>query len=486
MWFKDKVEGWCPSTIVKREDIAGQCKFLVRVTKPNQSTAECQVSSIKDQEVETLKLMNTPEDSEQENLINLPFLHEPALLYCLEQRYYRGLIYTYTGPILIAVNPFKTLDLYSDALLQTYYNFGLQTSRGVTKEALPPHIFAIADAAYNCMVSAVKESSSAGRVADQSILVSGESGAGKTESTKIVLRYLTTIASNSKDVKAAGSIMDKILKSNPILEALGNAKTIRNDNSSRFGKFIELNFDDDGHLVGGHIRTYLLEKVRLISQQLNERNFHIFYQMFTGEPSLVKERWQLPSMHNFNYLNQGKCFHVPDLDDKKDFTALRQAFQTLNFNPTDEGFLFDIVAGLMHLGQIQFTPVELMGEEGSAVLKDATANRSLEVAMKLLGISHKEFIRTVTERAIIARTEVYQKKLTATQASDARDSIARSVYGKLFDWVVATINTEIRGGSSYDVRSEIAVLDIFGFECLSENSFEQLCINYTVSSIHHL
>jgi myosin-5 len=481
VWYKDKNDGWCPAVIIKRDDTTGQVKFAVQVTK-GKSKEDVNVQANKDQDIDNLKLKNSEEDSEVENLINLPFLHEPAILHCLELRYFRSQIYTYTGPILIAVNPFKKVDLYSDKLLDSYFKHGLMKSQGIVEDPLSPHIFAIADAAYRFMMSAISDSSGNSKsiVADQSILISGESGAGKTESTKIVLRYLTTVASASTDVKASGSIMDKVLKSNPILEALGNAKTIRNDNSSRFGKFIELKFDGQGHLIGGFIRTYLLEKVRLTSQQLNERNFHIFYQMSVGGGFKDKEeRWAIHSARDFSYINQGDCFGVERINDEVDYADLRSALKTLSFDEDDQVQMFDIIAGILHLGQIKFKHVDLMGDEGSEVGPEPENIRSLENAMRLLGIASKDFIKATTERTIVAREEIYQRKLTHSMASDARDSIARIVYGRLFDWVVATINNGIKCHDS-SARSEIAVLDIFGFECLTENTFEQLCINYTV------
>ena len=435
----------------------------------------------KDAEVDALKLMNNAEDSEVENLINLPFLHEPAILYCLELRYFRSQIYTYTGPILIAVNPFKKVDLYTDQLLAKYYNSGLFKAQGMSEVGppLPPHPYAIADNAYRLMMGAIQSGyGSAANVSDQSILISGESGAGKTESTKIVLRYLTTVASETLQFHAhEGTVMDKVLKSNPILEALGNAKTIRNDNSSRFGKFIELNFDKRGHLIGGFIRTYLLEKIRLTSQQTNERCFHIFYQVGKGGSAEDKARWEVSSMNDFHFANQGNAVNVERLDDKADYNDMRVALDTLRFLPEEQVAMLDIIAGILHLGQIKFIPDK--DGEGSELSKDAISTKSLASTLKLLGLPQKEFLLTVTERVIVARGEKLRKKLTATQASDARDSIARIIYGKLFDWVVATINKEIKSADPSAIRAEIGVLDIFGFECLNENSFEQLCINYT-------
>ena len=481
VWFKDKAAGWVPATILKRDDTTGPTKFVVQV-RNDEGTEDFNVVANRDQEVDSLKLMNTAEASEVENLINLPFLHEPAILYCLELRYYRSQIYTYTGPILIAVNPFKRVDLYTDQLLAKYYNSGLFKAQGMSEVGppLPPHPYAIADNAYRLMMGAMQSSygSSSSAVTDQSILISGESGAGKTESTKIVLRYLTTVASETLQFHAhEGTVMDKVLKSNPILEALGNAKTIRNDNSSRFGKFIELNFDKRGHLIGGFIRTYLLEKIRLTAQQANERCFHIFYQVGKGGSAEDKTRWDISSMNDFHFANQGNSVNVERLDDKADYNDMRVALDTLRFLPEEQRAMLDIIAGILHLGQIKFNPDK--DGEGSELSKDTNSTKSLNCTMRLLGLTEKDFVKTVTERTIVARNEKYQKKLTANQASDARDSIARIIYGKLFDWVVATINKEIKSADPAAIRAEIGVLDIFGFECLKENSFEQLCINYT-------
>jgi myosin V len=452
--------------------------------------------SDENEELENVKLKNDASESEVDNLISLPYLHEPAILFCLQQRYSLSDIYTYTGPILIAMNPFKKVPLYTNQILEVYYNEGLLKSQGIeTGTHLPPHVYAIADAAYREMMRVIMSGYGGGSgalgggispkgganavSANNSILISGESGAGKTESTKIVLRYLTTVGNSTGDMAVeSGSVMDKILQSNPILEAFGNARTLRNDNSSRFGKFIELSFNKRGHLIGGLIRTYLLEKVRLPSQQRGERNFHIFYQLAAGASEEERARWGIESIEQFEYAQHGGVFQLQSMDDREEFGLLKHAFDILNFPAADSACLLDMTAALLHLGQVAFRPIYDKEGEGSAIAEDAESRESLALAAQLLGLEVAQVVRTLTVRAIVARDDTYEKKLTALQASDARDAMAKAIYGKVFDWIVTTINRSIVVDAKL-VRSSIGVLDIFGFECFTHNSFEQLCINYT-------
>jgi myosin-5 len=442
-------------------------------------------------ELDEVKLQNDSSESMTENLINLPYLHEPAILYCLEKRYDEGLIYTYTGPILIALNPFKTVPLYTPQILESYYNLGLMKSQGIeTGTALSPHVYAIADAAYRDMMtsmssnaissrkgSPMKTGKEASASANQCILISGESGAGKTESTKIVLKYLTTVGNSSGGTQLqTGSVMDKILQSNPILEAFGNARTLRNDNSSRFGKFIELNFNRRGHLVGGTIRTYLLEKVRLPFQQSGERNFHIFYQMCAGRSTEQAAEWALPSVEEIFYANQGSVYQLKHMDDEKEFHHMQTAMDILNFPHSSQKELMAIVAGLMHLGEVQFV-ADAEGE-GSAPAGEPKTTEAIAHVSRLLGVPEDGLLAVFATKKIKTVGETLVRKLNPNQANDARDALAKAVYGRLFDWLVRTINKGIQVDPS-NVRADIGVLDIFGFECFKKNSFEQLCINYT-------
>ena len=429
-----------------------------------------------------IKLQNEPSEATVENLINLPYLHEPAILHCLQNRYVGGDIYTYTGPILIALNPFKAVPLYTPQILESYYNFGLLKGQGIEGgKPLPPHVYAVADAAYRDMMRVISHSSETKTptAVNQTILISGESGAGKTESTKIVLRYLTTVGNSSGNtMPVTGSVMDKVLQSNPILESFGNAKTLRNDNSSRFGKFIELHFSKRGHLIGASIRTYLLEKVRLAAQQIGERNFHIMYQLIAGCTAEEKKAWQLGSAKDYWCCNQGDVFTLKSVDDAKEFADLRFALTTLNFDPADQQSLFGSIAGLMHLSQVSFV-AKANVEEGCTLSQSADVTTHIKAVAELCGLSREQLERVLTVRLMTANNESYDIKLTPIQAVEARDALSKALYSRLFEWIVLRVNQSICVDDSSKIRAEIGVLDIFGFESFTTNSFEQLCINYT-------
>lgn len=473
VWVKDKSD-WVAGTVAGR----GESQVTVRLDDSGREVNF--IFNDDNEELADVKLMNDPAESEVEDLINLPYLHEPAILHCLQKRYDGNEIYTYTGPILIAVNPFKKVPLYTTQILEMYYNLGLLKSQGIESSGLPPHVYAISDAAYRAMMGVILNSSAhatADVKSDQVILISGESGAGKTESTKIVLKYLTTLGSASGSMETEmGSIMDKILQSNPILEAFGNAKTIRNDNSSRFGKYIELNFNKRGHLIGGSIRTYLLEKVRLPTQQPGERNFHIFYQMAAGGSLEERRKWNVDNIRDFNYTNRGKIFELRWVNDAEEFESTRRALTTLGFPLEFQDSLLDVMAGLLHLGQLQFA-ADASGE-GSILATTTVVTKSFESCATLFGVEVEPLLFALTTRIIVARNETYEKKLKPQECLAARDALAKALYGKIFDWIVVTINQNIQVEES-KIRANIGVLDIFGFECFKENSFEQLCINYT-------
>ena len=295
-----------------------------------------------------------------------------------------------------------------------------------------------------------------------------------------MLRYLTTVGSNSGSTEVEkGSVMDKVLQSNPILEAWGNAKTIRNDNSSRFGKFIELNFNRRGNLIGGTIRTYLLERVRLPVQQKGERNFHIFYQMIKGGTTAEKDLWHIPSeakASDYNYTAQGGVYDLKHFDDKEEFAEMRASLRTLNFKNEDQDQLLRAMAGILHLGEIQFEEDD--DGEGSRAATDMHTTTSLTAACDLLGLDSSSLARTMTTKTLTTRGEVLIKKLVMRDAYASRDALTKAIYGRLFNWIVNTINYSIQVDAAL-VRADVGVLDIFGFECFQHNSFEQLCINYT-------
>ena len=427
--------------------------------------------------------MNSPEESYVENLINLIHLNEPAILYSIELRYWEGLIYTYTGPILLATNPFQQVKIYEQKTLETYYNYGLKVAKGEidknTTPPLPPHLFAIADNAYRQMMKCITSDRST-TSADQSILISGESGAGKTESTKILLRYVTSVSGREDVGSKASSTMDKVIQSNPILEAFGNARTNRNDNSSRFGKFVVLNFDKHGYLLGATLETYLLERVRVCAQQGGERNFHVFYQMLLGGSAEELKRWGFTSesVHSCHYVNQGKILTLQNINDKTEYKRTKDALVTLAFEKEHQLLAFDIAAALLHLGQVNF--ISDADGEGSLLSSDSAVKASLDKTSSLLGVDSASLARILMFRKTLVAGETIDSKLNASSAADARDSLAKTVYSRLFDWIAGVVNRSLQTINQSLIRADIGILDVFGFECFEQNSFEQLCINYTV------
>ncbi|XP_044259516.1 myosin heavy chain 95F isoform X1 [Tribolium madens] len=411
------------------------------------------------------------------------FLNEGSLLNNIRIRYYQNKIYTYVANILIAVNPYKDIpQLYAPQTIKNY--------QGKSLGQMPPHVFAIADKAFRDMKT-LKQS--------QSIIVSGESGAGKTESTKHLLKYLCVNWGAQ-----AGPIEQKILDANPVLEAFGNAKTTRNNNSSRFGKFMEVHFDKNFHVAGGHISHYLLEKSRICSPQGDERSYHIFYMMMAGAPEGLRQKLALTKPDDFNYLKSGctryfttaanekkltpgqksadhsKNGPLKDIliDDVADFVTLDGALSRLGLTDSDRFEIYSTVAAVLHLGNIQFedNPEDTRG--GCRV--SPTKAKSLEIASGLLGIDPTELRQALEARVMQssrggAKGTVIMVPLKVYEANNARDALAKAIYSNLFDYIVNRINQSIPfQTSSY----YIGVLDIAGFEFFTVNSFEQFCINY--------
>ena len=334
----------------------------------------------------------------------------------------------------------------------------------------------------------------------QSILISGESGAGKTETAKIVMHYLTTLGTSPSSLSCSGSstvdnnnsestVMERVLQSNPILEAFGNARTIRNDNSSRFGKFIELGFSYEGVLLGARVNTYLLEKVRTKSHSMGERNYHIFYQLLRAsslemkhkfgfftfkDDSSVRDPQEADLATHLHYTGQGGAPHIRYCSDIDGFHTTIKAMKALGWCQLRIDEVLALMAGLLHLGQIQFHSEEVNGQD-IAVISD---DRTVQHAADLLGVHPDSLKSALTQRAMNMRGEHITMKLSPAKAQVARDSIAETIYGALFQWVVFQVNRCIEWKDSSQVESTIGVLDIFGFECFEVNSFEQLCINF--------
>uniref|UniRef100_A0A8C1V335 Unconventional myosin-VI n=1 Tax=Cyprinus carpio TaxID=7962 RepID=A0A8C1V335_CYPCA len=413
-----------------------------------------------------------------EDNCSLMYLNEATLLNNVRVRYSKDKIYTFVANILIAVNPyFEISKLYSPESIKQYQGRSLGT--------LPPHVYAIADKAYRDM-KVLKMS--------QSIIVSGESGAGKTENTKFVLRYLTTSYGTGQDID------ERIVEANPLLEAFGNAKTVRNNNSSRFGKFVEIHFNEKNAVVGGFVSHYLLEKSRICTQGQEERNYHIFYRLCAGAPEDIKEKFHLSSPDCFRYLSRGckRYFSSKDsdklipqnrkspehlkagplkdplLDDHADFNRMCVAMKKIGLDDTEKFNMFRVVAGVLHLGNIDF---EEAGSTSGGVIK---SNTSLEFCAELLGLDEEDLRVSLTTRVMHttaggAKGTAIKVPLKVEQANSARDALAKAIYSRLFDHVVTRINQCFPFDSSAHF---IGVLDIAGFEYFEHNSFEQFCINY--------
>ncbi|XP_077409023.1 unconventional myosin-VI-like isoform X4 [Vanacampus margaritifer] len=420
-------------------------------------------------------------DKHVEDNCSLMYLNEATLLNNVRVRYSKDKIYTFVANILIAVNPYYDIPkLYSQQTIQQY--------RGRSLGTLPPHVYAIADKAYRDM-KVLKLS--------QSIVVSGESGAGKTENTKFVLRYLTSSYGTGQDID------ERIVEANPLLEAFGNAKTVRNNNSSRFGKFVEIHFNEKNAVVGGFVSHYLLEKSRICRQSGEERNYHIFYRLCAGAPEDIRLKFHLSSPDTFRYLNRGctrffasketdkqilenrkSSEHVkagplkdPLLDDHGDFQRMLVAMKKIGLDDAEKLDLFRVVAGVLHLGNIDFE--EAGSTSGGCSIKKQSG-QTLQQCAELLGLDQLDLQGSLTSRVMLttaggAKGTVIKVPLKVEQANNARDALAKAVYSRLFDHVVTRVNQCFPFQSSANF---IGVLDIAGFEYFEHNSFEQFCINY--------
>jgi myosin V len=385
------------------------------------------------------------------------------VLQAIRLRYSQKEIYTYSGIVLIATNPFARVDsLYVPGMVQVY--------AGRQRATQAPHLFAIAEEAFMDMLRDGK---------NQTIVVSGESGAGKTVSAKYIMRYFATReppeaqkGGKPKKAESMSETEERILATNPIMEAFGNAKTTRNDNSSRFGKYIEIMFDKGTSIIGAKIRTYLLERSRLVFQPLKERNYHIFYQLVAGVSDRQRRDLELLPVDQFEYLNQGNTPMIDGVDDRAEFQATKASLKTVGVDENQQNEIFKLLSGLLHLGN-----VVIGASRNDSVL--APTEPSLEKACRILGIDPAEFARWIVKKQLITRGEKITSNLTQAQAIVVRDSVAKYIYSSLFDWLVDVINRSLATEEVLNrVQSFIGVLDIYGFEHFAKNSFEQFCINY--------
>lgn len=398
---------------------------------------------IKEMPIHSLDNCNPSKFNKCNDMAELTHLNEPSVIYNLNLRYNDDLIYTYSGLFLVAINPYKNLSIYNKNNL----------------DFDKPHIYSIANSTYENLMKNRK---------DQSILVTGESGAGKTENTKKIIQYfsISGAGANSSSLKGSNheNIDEKILQANPIMESFGNAKTIKNNNSSRFGKFIKIYFDDKGNLNGANINYYLLEKSRVIEQLNNERNYHIFYQFLAGHDELSKFHL-LEDYSNYRYLNDVEIY-----SDKQDFHNLINSFKIIGLKDSEIEDIFNILSIILHLGNIKFTSEK---SDYANFHKDSP----IEQIVELLNVERSVFEKNLLKPKVKAGREFIEKAKRPSEVKYLIDSLAKFLYENLFNYIIEKINKTLNGKEISG--NFIGVLDIAGFEIFEINSFEQLCINYT-------
>ncbi|XP_058078389.1 myosin-15 isoform X2 [Magnolia sinica] len=440
VWVEDSDCAWAPAEVVD----VGEKRVIVVTDRGKKVPA-----------VPGKLLPRDPDEDHAgvDDMTKLTYLNEPGVLFNLARRYALNDIYTYTGTILIAVNPFTKLPhLYNVHMMEQY--------KGARLGELSPHVFAVADASYRAMMSEARS---------QSILVSGESGAGKTETTKLIMQYLTYVGGRIGGDDR--TVEQQVLESNPLLEAFGNARTVRNDNSSRFGKFVEIQFDANGRISGAAIRTYLLERSRVVQITDPERNYHCFYHLCASGKDAEKYKLGHPS--NFHYLNQSKIYDLDGVSNADEYTRTRRAMDIVGISLEDQEAIFRTLAAILHLGNIDFSPGK---EHDSSTIKDRKSNFHLQTAADLFMCRADLLLATLCTRMIHTHEGNIVKALDCNAAIASRDALAKTVYSRLFDWLVQKINSSV--GQDLNSKIQIGVLDIYGFECFKTNSFEQFCINF--------
>ncbi|TSQ12723.1 Unconventional myosin-Vb [Bagarius yarrelli] len=434
VWIPDPEEVWKPAEIIKDYK---EGDSVLQLKLEDESTLPYPVGPKNN----PLPFLRNPDILVGENdLTALSYLHEPAVLHNLKVRFLESNhIYTYCGIVLVAINPYEQLPIYGEEVINAY--------SGQNMGDMDPHIFAVAEEAYKQMARDEK---------NQSIIVSGESGAGKTVSAKYAMRYFATVGGSASDT----NVEEKVLASSPIMEAIGNAKTTRNDNSSRFGKYIQIGFDRRYHIIGANMRTYLLEKSRVVFQAEDERNYHIFYQLCASASLPEFKDLALTSAEDFTYTSFGQNIFIPGVNDAVDLQKTREALTMLGVKEAHQMSIFKIIASILHLGNV-----------------DIVSERDGESChITLLGIERDQMENWLCRRKLATATETYVKNMSRTQAANARDALAKHIYAHLFDWIVEHINKALH--TSTKQHSFIGVLDIYGFETFEINSFEQFCINY--------
>uniref|UniRef100_A0A8C8LPM0 Myosin heavy chain 7 n=1 Tax=Oncorhynchus tshawytscha TaxID=74940 RepID=A0A8C8LPM0_ONCTS len=435
--------------------------------KVTADTANGKTVTVKDCDVHP---QNPPKFDKIEDMAMFTFLHEPAVLFNLKERYAAWMIYTYSGLFCVTVNPYKWLPVYNQEVVSAY--------RGKKRSEAPPHIFSISDNAYQYMLTDRE---------NQSILITGESGAGKTVNTKRVIQYYASIAAvgGKKDTASEkkGTLEDQIIQANPALEAFGNAKTIRNDNSSRFGKFIRIHFAASGKLASADIETYLLEKSRVTFQLKAERDYHIFYQILSQrKPELLEMMLITNNPYDYQFISQGETT-VASIDDGDELCATDEAFDVLGFTQEEKNGIYKLTGAIMHYGNMKF---KLKQREEQA---EADGTEDADKVSYLMGLNSADLIKGLCHPRVKVGNEWVTKGQTVQQVNYSIGALSKSVYEKMFLWMVVRINQSL--DTKQPRQYFIGVLDIAGFEIFDYNTFEQLCINFTNEKLqqffnHHM
>ncbi|KAK9761523.1 class II myosin [Basidiobolus ranarum] len=439
VWVEDEQEGYIAGYITKQEG--------------DKAEVHLNNDQVRQINVNGTEKMNPPKFDKVEDMADLAYLNEASVVHNLRLRYHSNLIYTYSGLFLVAVNPYYRLPIYSDQIVKSYKN--------KKKIEMPPHVFAISDAAYYDMLQD-KE--------NQSILITGESGAGKTENTKKVIQYLTAIATDRNQETLKSSLEQQILRANPILESFGNAQTIRNNNSSRFGKFIRIEFNSAGHIAGANIERYVLEKSRITQQNSKERNYHIFYQFMKGAPQSIKDKFLIEgTLNDYTFTKQSRK-DIAGVADVAEFKLLQESMDVMGFSEDEQLSLFRVIASILHLGNIELSS----GRDEQAQLLETSVPEKI---CHVLGIPVAEFIKCLLKPKMLAGRDWVVQARTVTQVVYSIEALARTLFERMFDSLIERINVAFqRPGSK---TTFIGVLDIAGFEIFDINDLEQLFINYT-------
>ena len=440
---------------------------------------QCDDGSQRDVAVDSVDKVNPAKFDKADDMAELTHLNEPSVVHNLQTRYQSDLIYTYSGLFLVAINPYCPLPIYTNEYVKMY--------KGQSREDTRPHIFTVSDQAFRRLVEEGE---------NQSILVTGESGAGKTENTKKVIQYLAAVATIETPIagrspaKQFSNLSQQILRANPILEAFGNAQTVRNNNSSRFGKFIRIEFTRSGQIAGAFIDWYLLEKSRVVKLNSHERNYHIFYQLLQGADQKLKDSFCLSGkdVEDFAYTRAGNDT-IAGVSDREEWNSLLEAFHVMNFSENDQAAILKTIAAVLHLGNVTVMKESLRADQAALTLE---AHEAIGKACKLLGVSSEPFIQGLLHPKIKAGQEWVEKVQTPEQVHLAIDALAKGIYERGFGDLVSKINKQLdQSGMGSDNSHFIGVLDIAGFEIFEHNSFEQLCINYTNEKLqqffnHHM